>query len=91
MIIIITATNLTACFSISKIEALSDITPSSFGFEDGILIGCGPDSVVGIATGYGLYCPGIESRWGRDFLHLSSPALEAHPASCKWVQGISRG
>ena len=25
---------------------------------------CGPGSSVGIATGYGLDCPGIESRWG---------------------------
>ena len=31
----------------------------------------GPGSSVGIATGYGLYGPGIESRWGRDFLYLS--------------------
>jgi len=28
---------------------------------------CGPGSVVGIATGYGLDGPGIESRWGQDF------------------------
>ena len=35
---------------------------------------CGPGSVVGIATGYGLDGPGIESRWGRDFPHLSRPA-----------------
>jgi hypothetical protein len=31
--------------------------------------------VVGMATGYGLDGPGIESRWGRDFSHLSRPAL----------------
>jgi len=36
---------------------------------------CGPGSVVGIATAYGLDGPGIESRWGRDFPHLSRPAL----------------
>jgi len=35
----------------------------------------GPCSVVGIATGYGLYGPGIESRWGRDFPHVSRTAL----------------
>jgi len=35
----------------------------------------GSGSVVGIATGYGLDGPGIESRWGRDFPHLSRPAL----------------
>jgi len=31
---------------------------------------CGSVSVAGIATGYGLDSPGIESRWGRDFPHL---------------------
>ena len=36
---------------------------------------CGPGSVGGIATGYGLDGPGIESRWARDFPHLSRPAL----------------
>ena len=35
----------------------------------------GPGSVVGIATAYGLDGPRIESRWGRDFPHLSRPAL----------------
>jgi hypothetical protein len=35
----------------------------------------GSGSVVGIATGYGLDGPGIESRRGRDFSHLSRPAL----------------
>ena len=28
---------------------------------------CGPGSVVGIATAYGLDGPGIESRWGEIF------------------------
>ena len=41
---------------------------------------CGPGSVVGMATGYELDRPGIESRWGRDFPHLSRPALgPTHP------------
>ena len=35
----------------------------------------GQDSSVGIATRYGLEVPGIESRLGRDFPHLSRPAL----------------
>ena len=35
----------------------------------------GRDSSVGIATRYGLDCPGIESRWGRDFSHPSRSAL----------------
>jgi len=42
----------------------------------------GLGSSVGIATGYGLDGPGIESRGGRDFPHPSRPALGAHPASC---------
>jgi len=33
------------------------------------------DSSVGIATRYGLDGPGIESQWGRDFLHLFRLAL----------------
>jgi hypothetical protein len=37
--------------------------------------GCGPGRSVGIATGYGLDGPEIESRWGRDFPHLSRPSL----------------
>jgi len=35
----------------------------------------GRDSSDGIATCYGLDGPGIESRWGRNFLHPSRPAL----------------
>ena len=35
----------------------------------------GPGSVLGIATGYRLDGPGIESRWGRDFPHLSRLTL----------------
>jgi hypothetical protein len=37
---------------------------------------CGPGSSVGVANDYGLDGPGIEFRWGRDFPHLSRPALE---------------
>ena len=33
----------------------------------GLYISCGPVSVVGIATGYGLDGPGIESRVGKIF------------------------
>jgi hypothetical protein len=51
----------------------------------------GPGSVVGIATGYGLDGPGIEFRLGRDFPHLSRPALWAHPASCTMVTEFFAG
>jgi hypothetical protein len=43
---------------------------------------CGPDSVVGIATAYGLDGPGIESRWGARFSAPVQAGSEAHPASC---------
>jgi hypothetical protein len=50
-----------------------------------------PDSSVGIATGYGLDGPGIGSRWGRDFPHLSRPALGSTQPPAQWVPGLSRG
>ena len=42
----------------------------------------GPGSSVGIATGYGLDGPGIESRWGRYFSAPVQTGPGAHPASC---------
>jgi hypothetical protein len=50
----------------------------------------GPGSSVGIATAYGLDGPGIESRWGRDFPHLSRPAPRPTQLPVQWVPGISR-
>jgi hypothetical protein len=35
----------------------------------------GQDSIVGIATGYGLDNPGIKSQWGQGFPHFSRLAL----------------
>jgi hypothetical protein len=43
-----------------------------------------PGSIVGIATGYGLDSPGIESRSGRDILHLSRPALGPTQPPVQW-------
>jgi len=42
----------------------------SFKFWLNIMNKVGRDSAVNITTRYGLDGQGIESRWGRDFLHL---------------------
>jgi hypothetical protein len=46
------------------------------------------DGVIGIATGYGLGGPGIESRKGRNFVQTGPGA---HPASCTMSTGSFRG
>ena len=60
-------------------------------FAVGYRIPSRPGSSVGVATGYGLYGPGIESRWGRDFPHLSIPALGPTQPPVQWVLVLSPG
>jgi hypothetical protein len=50
----------------------------------------GQYSSVGIETRYGLDGPGIKSRWGRDFPHLSRPALGPTQPPIQWAQGLYR-
>jgi hypothetical protein len=44
-----------------------------------------------IATAYGLDGQGIESRWGRDFPHLSRLALRPTQPPVQWVPGLFWG
>ena len=53
-----------------------------FIFKDTVV---GRDNSVSIATRYGLDCPGIEFRWGRDFSHPSRPALGTTQPPIQWV------
>ena len=51
----------------------------------------GPGSSVGIATGYGLDDPGIESRWGAKFSAPVQTGPGAHPISCTMGTGSFPG
>ena len=52
-----------------------------------VFIRVGRDSVVGIATRYGLDGPGIEFWWGEIFRNLSDAlGLAEHPT--QWILGL---
>jgi hypothetical protein len=63
----------------------------SYEFVEPIHVLRGPGSAASIPTGYGLDGSRIESRWGRDFLHLSRPALGPTQPPVRWVPGLSQG
>jgi hypothetical protein len=54
-------------------------------------VNAGWDSVVGIATRYGLDGPGIQSWWKQDFPHPSRPALGPVQPPVQWVPGLFLG
>ena len=58
-------------------QSLSNwLTSAGFGtIQSELQTHSGSGSVVGIANGYGLDGSAIEFLWGRDFPHLSKPAL----------------
>ena len=47
-----------------------------------LLLFCGPRSSVGIANGYGLDGPGIQSRWGARFSAPAQTGPGTNPVSC---------
>ena len=53
-----------------------------------MLWGMAQDSAVSIAIGYRLDGPGIESQWGRNYLHPSRPALGTTQSPEQWVPGV---
>jgi hypothetical protein len=55
------------------------------------IITIGQGSIVGIATGYGLVGPGIESRWGARFSAHFQTGSGAHPAPCTMGTGSFLG
>jgi hypothetical protein len=62
-------------FKLCSREVSTSITKFVFFKTIGLLVPQ-PGSSAGIATGYGMDSRGIETRWGRDFPHLSRPALK---------------
>jgi hypothetical protein len=75
------------CF---KPDEINPLTSKLFKIRI-ISIFVGRDSVLGIATDYGLDGSGIEFRWGWDFLHPSRLVLGLTQTPVKWVPGVIPG
>jgi len=63
-------------------EIRNEAPRSSSWNTDSFSCSCVPDSSFGIATGYGLDGPGIESRWGARFSAPVQTGPGAQPAYC---------
>ena len=61
------------------------------GIDPVHVMSVGWESAVCIATAYWLDGPVIESRWERDFPHLSRPAMAPTQPPIQWVPRLSRG
>ena len=60
---------------------------TEYNSGDQMKLEAGHGSSVGIATGYGLDGPGIESRWGARFSAPVQTVPGTHPASCTMGTG----
>jgi hypothetical protein len=78
------------CLPTIAVEMLK-LRYSYVNFPTYTTVSCGPGSSVGIATGHELEGPGNESRFGRDFPHLSRLALGHTQPPVKWKPWVSRG
>ena len=76
-----------SCFQLPLMIFLTDVPINLSGMS----VIHGPGSSVGIATDYLLDGPGIESRWRRDFPHLSRPTLGPNQPPVQRVPGLSWG
>jgi hypothetical protein len=76
-------------FSICQVKALQELSLPKLliPFLSPLILPHGPGSSVGIATGYRLDDPGIESLWGARFSAPVQTGPGAHPASCTMGTG----
>jgi hypothetical protein len=81
----------TSALLLLKVSYTTLSTSRAVPYTGGTYLSKGRDSSVGIATRYWLGGLGIESRWGRDFLHPSRPALGPTQPPIQWVPPLSRG